>query len=343
MADISKIELLNNVYDIKDATARNDIATLTSSMAEKISNADGRTTENFKIYLNADTGSDDNDGRTNANAIKTLDAVFTKYGNKGNTNLWLFFNPGDYELNAQNLNNMAIHWGIKSSTNGNVTISFKNTMYAIDSSNVDIAFYSCHCHFTGNYSGNNQKIILKGTQTCRRIYFDSGGLATDDGVEFQDLALAFHQSGLEARRTTIPQLEVSDSEARIETSSSVGSIQGYCSKIMTGNNTTYLNNTVYDTNTTLIRLWQTDLMLSGATYINMQESPSKTNFIEMYGGELVMLAAFNKNGSETFTGFSKLHGVTIKATQGRYNTLKALATTNTFDADCIYSSSITTQ
>ena len=342
MADISKIELEEVVYDIKDSAARSDIATLTSSVAGKISNVTGKTEENFKIYLNADTGSDDNDGLTNANAMKTLDAVFSKYGDKGNLNLWIFFNPGDYEINATNFNNMSMHWGIKTSTNGNVTIKFNCTMNSIDG-NTNVAFYECHLHITGNYSSNNQKFILKGSQTCNRIYFDSGGFATEDGIDFQDLALAFHYSGFEARRTSVPQLELSCSESRMETSSSVGSIQAYCSKLFFGSNTTFMNNTVYDTNTTQIRLWLSDFILGGPTYINMQETPSKANFIEMYGGVLTLLAVFNKNGSETFTGYSKLHGVIIVATQTRYNGLKAVATTNTFDADCIYSPAITTQ
>ena len=341
MADISKIELEDVVYDIKDTTARSDITTLSSALNGKISNVTGITTENFKVYLDADTGSDDNNGLTNANAMKTLDGVFEKYGNKGQTNLWLFFNPGDYELNCQNLNNFAMHWMIKSNTNGNVTITFKNTMYDVDPANVDIAFYECHLKVVGNYASNSQKIFLKGSNTCRRIYFDSGGLATEDGVELQDLALAFHGSCLEARRTTIPELQTSCSALRIETSSRIGAIEGYSSTIYFGNNTTFTQDKVYNTQNNQITLYNCEIQLGGVTYIDLQETPSKPNFINMLGGRVGFSANFNKNGSSTYTGNSTLNSVVMNCNQNHYNSFKAVTNSVTVNNECIYRSDLT--
>lgn len=342
MADISKIELEDVVYDIKDTTARSDISTLSSALNNKISNVMGKNETKLVIYIDNDNGSDDNDGLTAQAPLKNLDTVFTKYGNKGNLNLWLTFFPGDYELHGVNLNNSTIHWMIRGNTSGSVTIKFYNPLHASNSDEIDFAFYQCHCKFVGKLTSNNQKMILKGTSSCRRIYFDSGGLAIEDGVELQDLALAFHYSGLEANKSVIPELQLSDSCARVENYSKLGLVRAYCSRLYTGTYTTITQDRVYGTDAYQINMYQSDWMISGIHYVDVLETPTINGFLRMTEGTLILRSAFNKQGStNSYPGNNIIDGAIIVGNQNRVNALKAVATTNSIDADCISSPGVT--
>lgn len=335
MADISKIQIESNTYDIKDVTARSDITTISTELAKKIESVAGAP-ERIVLYFDETNGDDTNDGRTPSTAMKTLNAGFEKYVNKGQLELLLTFFPGSYLLSYYAINAVALHFGIRANTTGNVTINFANPEHS-GNDYFDIPFYNCHCHFSGK-EDTSQKMILKATTDCHGIYFDGGSVAMDY-TDLDGLELALHGSCLEATKVTIPQLRPNNSTVRIDGRSYIGNITGYVSR-MSFTACTFQQITAYAGGSNTFNCYDCDLYFAGQTYVDLSETPSRANFLNMTGGNLVLQAGFQKIGSSTYTGSNTLKSVCILANQTRVNALKALATTNTIDSDCVYPSGV---
>lgn len=110
-------------------------------------------------YVDGSSGSDSNDGTTQAKAFKTLEPVWSAVKN-GDIEIRISLKGGStYEWTPYNITSLAIH--LASYGTGNVTINMPDD---------DIAFYNCHMKISGS-SGSH--IVFTGDDT---IHFDGGSV-----------------------------------------------------------------------------------------------------------------------------------------------------------------------
>lgn len=317
-------------YDIEQLDTR--VGSLEEDITDMVTNVAGMP-ELIQLYVDSTDGDDTKDGTTIDNRMKTLDAIFNKYINKGNLVIRITFYPGTYSFNQYVINCCGLHFGIKGSTTGNVTINFANP-YHSGNDFTDIGLYNSHIKITGNAT---QKFILNGGDACKKLYLDGGSMALEY-VETTNTILAFYGAYLRGDNVIIRQLFGQGSNILIDNTSKLGLCEFYTCVTSLRQVTFMCDTQVSSSQTYQITNVNTQLMIYGSTYCDLTNSPLKANFMILQGGSLTLRAGINKTGSNTYTGKSQFEGATLKANQGRYNNFKALTTTITFDEDCITSS-----
>lgn len=285
------------------------------------------------IYVNASTGNDDNTGLSASQALKTLDAVFDKIINKGALITRIRIYPGTYTMRKYAYNALALHFFIPSSApEGNVIINFDNEAYT-GSEYYTIPIYNSHWNFYGN--NENQKFVLNGGTTCNHLYIDGGSLALRY-TDINDMRLGNNGGYLSINNCTIPDLIVRGGSL-VSTSCHIGNLELFNSVAQLQQTTFDPSLNVLGTQTQYFTNVNSEIVIFGTTYINLEDEPDKDNFYFAQGGHLSLLSAINIIGDYRFSGNSHLYASILTSNQTRYNAFKSIATTINVESDCITS------
>ncbi len=313
-------------YDIEEIDTRLD--TLEDTVVTSVAGAPNL----LQVYVDATNGDDTKDGKTTANRMKTLEAIFNKYVNKGETVIRIIFYPGTYNFNKYAINSCTMHFGIKGDTTGNITINFANPNYDGTYYN-DIPFYNSHFNITGNSS---QKFILNGGTACTKLYLDGGSILLQY-VDITNMTLANYGAYIAGDYVTIPQLFAKGGNVILDNTPHIGLCEFYDCVVGIRQATFMCDTQVSSSLGQQITSVNTSLLIYGSTYCDLTNAPIKNNFMLIQGGSLTLRAGINKTGSNTFIGNSRFEGATLRSNQARYTNFKALTTSISFDDDCITS------
>ena len=285
------------------------------------------------VYLNAIDGDDNDDGFMDTTAFKTLGGLFKCIGNCGGKEVKIRIQAGStYNLDGYILNDISIHFQPRGTGTTTINIGTLGSDYSF-------AIYNSHINFTGT-SALPIVVNMVDTTTADSIfYLDSGNMAAayttfNCGVTLWSAGARFQHCTLN-RKLRIMHCSVNLEECTI---SAISCMSGQIDAWKNVVNTDKSDNT----DGYLWNFKDSVVSLYGASSVNIDSVPTVPNFMYACGSQISIGAGFGKNNSSTrkFTGSISVNFSVLLATSSRWNTFKAIATTNTLAEDVIKSTGL---
>lgn len=291
----------------------------------------------LKVRIDAENGDDNNDGSDWNHAMKTIKAAILRYANKEHKyEMKLYLASGNtYTIDGYILNGVSLHFESARDENVNTIINITTL-----GSNYSFAFYNSHVNFVGS-STRPIVVNMANTSTADSVfYLDSGNMQSsyttfNCGVTLWSASARFQHCTLN-RKLRVNYCSVQLQESAV---SSIECVAGQIDAWKTTINTNKADNT--DGYYWLFR--GSILSLYGNTYVNIDTTPTVSNFFHSDGSTIYIGAVLNKNNGSTkkFSGTNTIYGGVISSLQNRYDSLKAMAVSSNVRADVIKSSGLT--
>ena len=262
-------------------------------------------------FVDGVNGNDNNDGKTQANAFKTLTPVWDAV-KKGDMEIRFALAGGStYIWEPYIINNLSIH--IYCYGTGDVTIQMPDE---------PIAFYDCHLNWKGNSS---QKLILTGAQ---KMYLDSGSAT----LQYMDIRFNYSNFGAGSK---IDNCDMRDIECAysnmVINASKVGGTIGSSSTI-SYEGCVFLSQYVPASSTTIFNtLTNCTTLIFGSTKVNLTGANTSGTFMRIRGGQLSQLAGMGAlvASSNLWANGLDAIGCIVVATTARFNSYSNISTTAT--------------